>query len=265
MVLMVLILLGAAMVVNSMHRKIIVTDLKQLIQNSQRDPETGKLRDGLTGAIEVTTSQKPLHKYRYSNLRDLVVGRSLVTGKVDIEQLSPEPKPGEDRLRTGVEFRTQRVGSVSEPDGIESALAAANIPYEAEGEPGIWKSFLPMALFALVLVLLFYLMMRRLSGAAGPMSFGRSKGRLYAQEDLGVTFKDVAGIDEAVEEVSEIVDFLKNPEKYQRLGGRIPKGVLLVGPPGTGKTLLARRCRCRPRARHVPTSRSQGSVHHLHR
>ena len=72
------------------------------------------------------------------------------------------------------------------------------------------------------------------------MSFGRSRGRLYAQEDLGVTFHDVAGIDEAVEEVREVVDFLKSPEKYQKLGGRIPKGVLLVGPPGTGKTLLAK-------------------------
>ncbi|HMC12043.1 MAG TPA: AAA family ATPase, partial [Pirellulaceae bacterium] len=72
------------------------------------------------------------------------------------------------------------------------------------------------------------------------MAFGRSKGRLYAQEDLGVTFNDVAGIDEAVEEVREVVDFLKLPDKYQKLGGRIPKGVLLVGPPGTGKTLLAK-------------------------
>ena len=70
--------------------------------------------------------------------------------------------------------------------------------------------------------------------------FGRSRGRLYAQEDLGVMFDDVAGIDEAVEEVKEVVDFLKSPEKYQKLGGRIPKGVLLVGPPGTGKTLLAK-------------------------
>ena len=98
----------------------------------------------------------------------------------------------------------------------------------------------PMLVITLLFVLLIYFMMRRLGGAGSPMSFGRSKGRLYAQEDLGVTFKDVAGIDEAVEEVSEIVDFLKNPDKYQRLGGRIPKGVLLVGPPGTGKTLLAR-------------------------
>jgi cell division protease FtsH len=89
-------------------------------------------------------------------------------------------------------------------------------------------------------ILLFILMMRRLSGAGSPMAFGRSRGRLYAQEDIDITFDDVAGIDEAVEEVREVVDFLKSPDKYQRLGGRIPKGVLLVGPPGTGKTLLAR-------------------------
>ena len=89
-------------------------------------------------------------------------------------------------------------------------------------------------------MLAFIFMMRRLGGAASPMQFGRSRGRLYAQEDLGVSFDDVAGIDEAVEEVRELVDFLCSPEKYQKLGGRIPKGVLLVGPPGTGKTLLAK-------------------------
>jgi cell division protease FtsH len=72
------------------------------------------------------------------------------------------------------------------------------------------------------------------------MAFGRSRGKMYAQEDIGVTFEDVAGIDEAVDELREVVEFLKTPEKYQVLGGRIPKGVLLVGPPGTGKTLLAK-------------------------
>ena len=91
-----------------------------------------------------------------------------------------------------------------------------------------------------VLLLGVMFVLRRMGGAGSPMSFGRSRGRLYAQEDLGVTFNDVAGIDEAVDEVKEIVDFLSSPEKYQRLGGRIPKGVLLVGPPGTGKTLLAK-------------------------
>src|SRR5437588_164031 len=72
------------------------------------------------------------------------------------------------------------------------------------------------------------------------MAFGRSRGKMYAQEDLGITFEDVAGIDEAVDELREVVEFLRTPEKYQTLGGRIPKGVLLVGPPGTGKTLLAK-------------------------
>jgi cell division protease FtsH len=79
-----------------------------------------------------------------------------------------------------------------------------------------------------------------MGGAGSPMAFGRSRGKLYAQEDIEVTFEDVAGIDEAVDELREVVEFLKTPEKYQLLGGRIPKGVLLVGPPGTGKTLLAK-------------------------
>ena len=72
------------------------------------------------------------------------------------------------------------------------------------------------------------------------MQFGRSRGKLHAEEDLGISFDDVAGIEEAVEEVKEVVDFLQHPEKYQKLGGRIPRGVMLVGPPGTGKTLLAK-------------------------
>src|SRR5207245_10877161 len=86
---------------------------------------------------------------------------------------------------------------------------------------------------------------RRMSGGMpggppGVMSFGKTKARIYMEATTGVTFKDVAGIDEAVDELKEIVEFLKTPAKFRRLGGRIPKGVLLVGPPGTGKTLLAR-------------------------
>ncbi len=99
---------------------------------------------------------------------------------------------------------------------------------------------MPMFFFMVLIVAVFFIMMRRLGGTGSAMAFGRSRGKLYAQEDLGISFNDVAGIDEAVDELREVVDFLRSPEKYQVLGGRIPKGVLLVGPPGTGKTLLAK-------------------------
>jgi cell division protease FtsH len=177
---------------------------------------------------------------RYFNMRDLVVGKSQISGKVDIEQLEPAPKTGEDAVRKGVEFRTNLTGSDQANGQLNDLIRDANLSYSGEPPQSPWQAYMPMLLMTLLFVLLIYFMMRRLSGAGSPMSFGRSKGRLYAQEDLGVTFNDVAGIDEAVDEVREIVDFLKSPEKYQRLGGRIPKGVLLVGPPGTGKTLLAR-------------------------
>jgi cell division protease FtsH len=92
----------------------------------------------------------------------------------------------------------------------------------------------------LIFVGLYAFVFRRLGAQGGLMSLGKSRARVYAAQKTGVTFNDIAGVDEAKAELVEIVDFLKNPGRYQRLGGRIPKGVLLVGPPGTGKTLLAK-------------------------
>jgi cell division protease FtsH len=103
---------------------------------------------------------------------------------------------------------------------------------------GVFWSLLPFVLLG-VLVWFFFIRQIKMAGK-GALSFGKSKARMLNKEKNKTTFKDVAGIEEAIEEVSELVEFLKDPKKFQRLGGRIPKGVLMVGPPGTGKTLLAK-------------------------
>jgi len=124
-------------------------------------------------------------------------------------------------------------------------LEEKHLEYEAVTESStmdlIWMLAVPVGLGLLFVSWL----TRRMSGGMpggppGVMSFGKTKARIYMEAQTGVSFKDVAGIDEAVDELKEIVEFLKTPNKFRRLGGRIPKGVLLVGPPGTGKTLLAR-------------------------
>jgi cell division protease FtsH len=107
--------------------------------------------------------------------------------------------------------------------------------------PNQWLSLLiSIAPFALLLGLWFFLLRQMQSGGNKAMSFGKSRARLLSMQQKKITFKDVAGVDEAKEELKEIIEFLREAQKFQRLGGRIPKGVLLVGPPGTGKTLLAR-------------------------
>ncbi len=115
------------------------------------------------------------------------------------------------------------------------------IYFEKEDTTPFWSSTLVTLLPMLFIGIMFFLFMRQLQAGGGKaMSFGKAKARMLSDSQNKVTFADVAGIDEAKDEVEEIIAFLKDPKKFQRLGGRIPKGVLLIGPPGTGKTLLAR-------------------------
>ena len=130
---------------------------------------------------------------------------------------------------------------VDDPDLIKE-LVAHNVKFSATAPAnGGWRQnlfllwFLPMIIFLIMMTRL-----RRGATGAGLMSIGKSRANLYIDKDTGVTFDDVAGVDEAKEELKEVIDYLQNPQKYQRLGGKIPKGVLLVGPTGTGKTLLAK-------------------------
>ncbi len=113
--------------------------------------------------------------------------------------------------------------------------------YEKEASQGVLTSLLINGLPILVIVVLFFFFMRQIqSGGGKAMSFGKSRARLLSDSGKRVTFEDVAGIEEAKEDLEEIIEFLRDPKRFTRLGGRIPKGVLLMGPPGTGKTLLAR-------------------------
>ena len=127
-------------------------------------------------------------------------------------------------------------------DDLTKLLVEKGVEFEFKTQnPYIWQVVSGAVPFLLVLGLLYFLFVRQMRMAGrGAMSFGKSRARLMTRDKNKITFDDVAGIDEAKEEVEEIIEFLKDPKRFQRLGGRIPKGVLLVGPPGTGKTLLAK-------------------------
>ncbi|HET8579315.1 MAG TPA: ATP-dependent zinc metalloprotease FtsH [Methylomirabilota bacterium] len=161
----------------------------------------------------------------------------------------PAQAPGPaDRLRhfLGAEpgptvFTTTRIPAMDDSQ-IVKELEAAHVEFSGRVESTFWRDLIfgwlvPLGIMA---ALWFFLMRRMGGGSTQALSFGRSKAKIYDRKELKTTFADVAGVDEAKAELMEVVDFLKSPKKYQRLGGRIPKGVLLVGPPGTGKTLLAR-------------------------
>ena len=184
----------------------------------------------------------------FSDLHDVVIGAFEVSGRVrqsagaHAAGAEEEPAGGSPTAAGAVDrrFRTSKLPSETSESELKQMLHDHSVSFRYEDPPSPWRNWLPMLLLTGLFGLLFFLMLRRLGGAGSPMAFGRSRGKMYAQEDLGITFEDVAGIDEAVEELREVVEFLRSPEKYQVLGGHIPKGVLLVWPPGSGKTLLAK-------------------------
>jgi cell division protease FtsH len=212
------------------------SDLERLIAASNPDAPEGADRY----IVYTDKTRNPPIEYTLKNPSEIRIGPNEVTGVVMCNErtIGADGKftPVSDERRK--EFRAARLTS---EDNLDDLLRANNLTDWAYAEmPSQLISYIPILVLTGMFVMLMIVMLRRMGGAGSPMAFGRSRGKLYAQEDIEVTFEDVAGIDEAVEELREVVDFLKNPERYHRLGGRIPKGVLLVGPPGTGKTLLAK-------------------------
>jgi len=223
------------------------SDLLQLVQSKD-------------GSVDVKDSTDLTREVRYSSPSDLHIGPQEITGKAFRQELEPRaaanhptvaptpaPAPMPDSATSGqsdrkVQFRVNNSNSpASDNKDLKEALAEHNIHWDYTESAGSLKTYwLPTIALTFIIMAILIFGLRRMGGAGSPMAFGRSRGKMYAQEDLGIMFDDVAGIDEAVEELREVVDFLRTPERYQTLGGRIPKGVLLVGPPGTGKTLLAK-------------------------
>ena len=173
-------------------------------------------------------------------------------GRFKRVQIGPDALRGYTTESTGQPMRSNDpvtapwISNRVEDPELTRLLEAKKIEYEAIPGSGLGEAFWIWGL-PLLLGFVFWTWMMRRMGAGGlgqgpqsVMSFGKTRARVQAEADTGVGFDDVAGIDEAVDELREIVEFLRTPEKFRKLGGRIPKGVLLVGPPGTGKTLLAR-------------------------
>jgi len=160
---------------------------------------------------------------------DVTIGEQMIHGTLK-QPAANDPK----QLK---QFITTRV----EDPKLTEELESRGVKYTGEVASRWLMDLMGWLLPLIFLVAIWAFLFRRMSGAEGGiMSFGRSRAKIYADDEVKVKFSDVAGVDEAEDELREIVDFLKNPKKYTSLGGRIPKGALLVGPPGTGKTLLAR-------------------------
>lgn len=167
---------------------------------------------------------------RQGHIREVHIGAQTIRGKLHTTQRDA------DTTFTSKRFVTVRV---DDPDLIRD-LGAQGVRYSGRYESDVLKTLLSWLIPLGLLLILWGFISRRMGAGQSVMNFGKSRARIYAERETGVTFNEVAGVEEAKEELLEIIDFLRYPQKYAALGGRIPKGVLLVGPPGTGKTLLAR-------------------------
>lgn len=171
----------------------------------------------------------------YSEFLKALQGGQIIEVVITNGRITGKMKVTENNEAKEVRFETFRVDQ-----DLSDELSKYNVQFRGQPENTFLRDLFswvfPMLLFGAV----WYILMRRVNPGAGMMSFGRNKAKVYAEQEIETRFDDVAGADEAKAELVEIVDYLKEPQRYQSLGGRMPKGVLLVGPPGTGKTLLAR-------------------------
>ncbi len=181
------------------------------------------------------TQAQQIEVVPYSEFESLLEQKRIIEVTVGERQIT-------GKLRSPENGKSIVVANLVEP-GLAERLEKYDVPFTRRFESTFLRDLLSWVVPALVFFGIWFFLMRRMAGQQGLggfMNIGKSRAKVYVEKSTGVTFDDVAGVDEAKAELQEVVQFLKNPEHYGRLGARIPKGVLLVGPPGTGKTLLAR-------------------------
>ncbi len=181
------------------------------------------------------TQAQQIEVVPYSEFESLLEQKRIIEVTVGERQIT-------GKLRSPENGKSIVVANLVEP-GLAKRLEKYDVPFTRRIESTFLRDLLSWVVPALVFFGIWFFLMRRMAGQQGLggfMNIGKSRAKVYVEKSTGVTFDDVAGVDEAKAELQEVVQFLKNPEHYGRLGARIPKGVLLVGPPGTGKTLLAR-------------------------
>jgi cell division protease FtsH len=172
----------------------------------------------------------------YSEFLELLKQGKVAEVAITSNQIQGKMKNEGGGMAAGALFRTVRVDA-----DLSSILEGYNVTFKGEIESTFLRDIFSWVVPIFIFVGIWYFMMRRMAGQQqGFMSLGKNKAKIYVQEEIDVRFADVAGVDESKQELVEVIEFLKQPEKFTRLGGQMPRGILLVGPPGTGKTMLAK-------------------------
>jgi cell division protease FtsH len=178
-------------------------------------------------AIETIPYSRFLKLLKEKKITEVAISANQIQGRM----LTETEKSGKD-----VAFRTVRV----DPE-ISNLLEEYNVTFKGQIESTLLRDIFAWVFPVLLFVGIWYFMIKRIQGQQqGFMTLGKNKAKIYMQDEVGITFEDVAGVDEARQELVEVIDFLKTPERFTAIGGKVPRGILLVGPPGTGKTLLAK-------------------------